>query len=94
MMAKNKQEKMYKNRFCPNEFSKLLHRTKELREFSVMSMSQIWDKCVTHEFFDEFEDGSGKNFTDLHLNEIKEDDEGSIENPQPLLHQSTDEKPP
>ena len=92
-MTKKPKDPNYKNRFCPPEFSRLLHRTKELRDFSVMSISEIWDKCVLHEFFDEFETGNSPRIkTENQLVEIKEDDEDSEENIHisPKKHQDED----
>ena len=39
-IAKSKEP--YNNKFAPAEFIKLLHRTREMREFSNMSISQLW----------------------------------------------------
>ena len=67
----------YKNRYCPPEFTTLLKRTKELREFSSMSISQIWDGVIIHEFQDEFADRSK---SPSKMAEIQEED-STIEDP-------------
>ena len=40
----------YKNKTAPLEFIRLLHRTKEMKEYSNMSLSVLWDKIQIHEF--------------------------------------------
>lgn len=42
----------YRNKFAPPEFIKLLHRTREMREFSDMSISQLWQHAKVEEFFE------------------------------------------
>ena len=43
----------YKNKTAPFEFIRLLHRTKEMKEYSDQSLSVLWDKILIHEFQDE-----------------------------------------
>ena len=45
-----KAKEPYNNKFAPPEFIRLLKRTKEMREFSEMSISQLWNAATFQEF--------------------------------------------
>ena len=53
----------YRNKFAPPEFIKLLHRTREMRDFSDMSISQLWQHAKAEEFFERGDEADVNNET-------------------------------